>query len=179
MGSSVEDWLGMAASTPAKYGNKGANMGWAGPAIMAGGSVAGAALGGKAAKKQAEIQAKSQQEALNFAREQDKYSRSQYEQALQIWDANRRQFLSRLGIELPPAQISSTPMGSMQMGVPMSAGQPVRGVTGTTLQPAMQPTSTAPADYTISGEPGMNLADVIRSRGKLGNAFDWRGAGLE
>ena len=78
-------------------------MAWAPAAIQAGGQLAGAAVGGKGAKAAAQIQARSNAEALAFTREQDAKGRADWDKAMQAWEANRNALLQRLGVDIPQA----------------------------------------------------------------------------
>lgn len=101
------------------------------------GSLGGAALGGKAAKEAAKIQAKSAADALAFTREQEQaaqgrygQSKAQYDQQVADWYAARNALLGRYGVDIslgkggmppmgaaPPAQTpGAVPRGSTNMG---------------------------------------------------------------
>jgi hypothetical protein len=140
------------ASAPPGAGST--NMGWVAPAIMAGGQVAGAAIGGKGAGKAADATLKAQRESLAYAKEQEAQRRlmyaeakKQYDQQVADWYASKNALLKNLGSDV---SLGGGGMPAMPMG----------GAPG----PA-QPTAAAPLRA--------SSAHILRETGALEGVYDW------
>lgn len=121
------------ASAPASAGGAGAGT-WAGPAIQAGGQIAGAVVGGKGAKAAAETQLQGTREALAFQQRQENdrkaafnKSVARYEQQVAAWNANRSVLAERYGIDIGSPSTGIPSGGQPETGQPTTPGQPPAG----------------------------------------------------
>ncbi len=133
-----------------------------GALISGGANLASGIMGGKAADKAAKAQERSQQAALNFAREQEAEQKRRYEQGYgqfnqqtADWYAARNALLGRYGVDislgsggLPPG--GQAPMAPPPGAAPRAAVRPYQGKTlGQIVEPeaAQMPESRAWDDW--------------------------------
>jgi len=132
-----------------------------GPIIGGVASLGGALLGNRAQKKATEASTQANREALAYQKEQEAARRAQWNQAMQIWDQNRRALLQRYGVEVPgaagPAAAAPAGMapGAVPGGGPMAAGSV--GYRPTAGPPAAMP-------RLAEGSPG-TLGEILSSQG--------------
>ncbi len=94
-----------------------------GSIIEAPAQLAGAAMGGKAQKKAAQMQQQSTREALAFEKEKEARRQADYDKAYGIWQAGRQALAQRYGLPIeavglggPPAAGGAAPGGAAQRG---------------------------------------------------------------
>jgi hypothetical protein len=111
------------------------------PAIASlAGTAASAIVGHKAQSNAQKSQERANAQALAYQREQDAARRQDYQQAMAVWDANRRALLQRYGVNIGGAPMGQAagpqrlPMGQAggQMAGPavpggMGGGRPMPG----------------------------------------------------
>lgn len=90
------------------------------PSIITGvGSIAGAALGSRAANKATSAQSQANTQALDYAKQQEQQRRADYERALSEWESGRNALLQRYGVSVPALSTPRPPM--MATGTPAAA----------------------------------------------------------
>lgn len=154
--------------------------------ITAAGDLAGAALGGKAAKSAAKTQAQTTDKTLAFAREQEAAKKLQYAEAMkayqakwEAWQGQRQALLQRYGVDIaPPARPDAA---TMAPGGPAGVPGPSGGYTGRGGAPV--PAPSVPGPSPTLGGLALSPGEQAQGSPAMGAAAmpkwdDWAGMGL-
>ena len=155
--------------------------------IGAAGNLAGAALGGKAAKSAAKTQAQTTDKTLQFAREQEAAKKLQYEAAMkayqqkwEAWQAQRTALLQRYGVDIaPPAQPTATGAPTAAPGGPAGVPAASGGYTGMGRAPI--PAASAPGGPQTLGAMALSPGEQAQgspAMAQIPKWDDWAGMGL-
>jgi hypothetical protein len=151
--------------------------------------LAGAALGGKAAKSAAKTQAQTTDKTLLFAREQEAAKKLQYEAAMkayqakwEAWQGQRQALLQRYGVDIaPPTRPGAAGPPTAAPGGPTGVPGPSGGYTGRGGPPVAS--GVAPAPSPTLGGMAMSPGEQMQGSPAMGAAAmpkwdDWAGMGL-
>ena len=104
------------------------------PAIIGGiASVGGALIGAHSASEAQKAQQQANQEALDFARQQEAARQQRWQQSTQAWEAGRKLLAQHLGLNLPDAAFN---MGG---GTPAAPAQQPRNIADMIRDPDLAP----------------------------------------
>lgn len=159
-----------------------------GSALVGGASeLAGAALGGKAAKSAAKTQAQTTDKTLQFAREQEAAKKLQYEAAMkayqqkwEAWQAQRTALLQRYGVDIaPPANPAAAAPPGAAPGGPAAAPGPSGGYAGMGRAPV--PAPSGPGGPQTLGAMALSPGEQAQgspAMAQIPKWDDWAGMGL-